>query len=275
MSANYKIGCVVVLYNPDEKVADHVKGYPTSINEILLVDNSDNNNVKIFESILGERIHYLPLNKNTGIAHAMNVGIKKLRENNDYIITMDQDSSIIHDIISVYINYLDNNSGDYALTPKFNTDRNPSVASLGTEIVELSMQSGTLFPVRLFDRIGYFDEDMFLDVTDWEFFLRMKKNGIPLIRCNEAVLNHQPAITHSKKIFGRELKYGTASPVRYYYQSRNLLWTARKYHSISMYKTLLIKWLKIELLFDDKNSYRVAFKRGIHDAKVQHLGAYK
>ena len=33
----------------------------------------------------------------------------------------------------------------------------------------------------------------FIDVVDWEYFIRMNKLGFKLIQCNKAVLAHQPA----------------------------------------------------------------------------------
>lgn len=271
---NINIGCVVVLFNPDETVVEHIKQYPDEFDEIILVDNSDKDNEFLFTEVLNERIKYVPLYKNTGIAYAMNCAIRILAQRNQYVITMDQDSIIRDNIVKVYLEYIHNHKGLYVLTPKFNTDRNPVVESEGTERVELSMQSGTLFPIEIFNKIGYFSEDMFLDMTDWEFFNRMKKYNIPLIRCNEAVLDHQPAITKEKVILGHTLKYGVASPVRYYYHFRNLLWNARTYHSITMYKEFIIKLLKVLLLFDNKKDYLAAYKQGIKDANNGKLGAY-
>ena len=136
------------------------------------------------------------------------------------------------------------------------------------------MQSGSLFKRNVFNKIGYFNEDLFLDVVDYEFFIRMKKAGIKLIRVNSAVLTHHPATTRELKMGRFKFKYGVASPVRYYYQARNLLWTAKKYHSKKLYIILMIKWLKIVLLFKNKKEYLRLYKNGLQDAKNNRLGKY-
>lgn len=267
-----RIGCVVVLYNPNIQVLNNIKNYP-KIDQLILVDNSLKNNENLFSSILsGNDVMYKPLFNNFGIAYALNLGIKSLNDDIDFVITMDQDSNLTSRVISVYRNYILSHDNVYALTPQYKTDRNTPKNMYGINKVNLSMQSGSLFNVKMFTKIGYFDEKLFLDVVDWEFFLRMRKHGYDLIRCNEAVLVHSPAQTDSKKILFKNIKYGVASPVRYYYQARNLLWVGKKYNSIKLYTNLLVKLLKILILFNNKTQYLKYFNKGIRDAEDNRLG---
>lgn len=270
MISKKDIVCIVVLYKPDASVIKNIKRYNNLVNEVILVDNSSEDNTELFESL--DFIRYIPLKSNTGIAHAINIGIKKSEE--PFIITMDQDSSINDGLINSYINFLNTKDNEKvgALTPQYNTDRNPAVAKDGTELQLLTMQSGTLFKRSTIEQIGYFDEDLFLDVVDWEYCLRMNSNGYQLIRVNKAVLDHKPAETREWKFGPLKVKYGAAAPIRYYYQARNLLWTAKKYHSMLLYKNILIKWLKIILLFDNKAAYLKAFRAGVRDANNNKLG---
>lgn len=272
MVSKKDIVCIVVLYNPDKQVINNIKEYCHLFNRIVLVDNSEKDNNDIFAKILNAK--YIPLKANTGIAKAINVGI----ENSDepYILTMDQDSIISENLIDAYISFLNKmDSSDLgALTPQYDTDRNHIVSAEGYEKVLLSMQSGTLFKRKTFNKIGLFNEELFLDVVDWEFFLRMKEAHLNLIRLNNAVLKHQPAITKVIGFGPFKLKYGSASPIRYYYQVRNLLWTARKYHSKPLYANLFVKFLKIILLFDHKQTYLKSFRQGIRDANNNQLGKY-
>lgn len=268
------IVCIDVLYNPDDQVVSNVQKYNVLVNRTILVDNSDTDNSTLFSEM--PNVVYIPLKKNTGIAHATNVGIKETTE--PYILTMDQDSTISPSLIDAFLDYL--NHGNVpkeigALTPKYNTDRNPAVASEGTDEITFTMQSGTLFKREVFDKIGYFEEDLFIDVVDYEYFLRMNKNGYKILRINSAVLDHQPATTNVLNLFFYKFKYGIASPIRYYYQSRNLLWVARKYKSFKLYMIIIAKWLKIILLFNDKKEYLNLFYQGIKDARVGKLGKYK
>lgn len=265
MLTSKDIACVVVLYNPDETIAMNIRSYSNAVGRLVLVDNSSENHSEMLEGM-----DYLPLMENTGIAHALNVGIEHLSE--EYIITMDQDSLLSSDVVDAYLKFLNHydSSTVGAMTCQYETDRHHAKKKGGYEDVKLSMQSGTLFKRDVLERTGLFDENLFLEVVDLEYFLRMEQMGYRLVRVNEAVLVHQPAETHEKL----GIKYGVASPLRYYYQARNLLCTARKYHSAEVYRRLLIKLAKILLLFNDKKEYLRMFRQGIRDAKEGRLGKY-
>lgn len=268
------IVCIDVLYNPDDQVVSNVQKYNGLVNRTILVDNSDTDNSTLFSEM--PNVVYIPLKKNTGIAHATNVGIKETTE--PYILTMDQDSTISPSLIDAFLDYL--NQGNVpkeigALTPKYNTDRNPAVASEGTDEITFTMQSGTLFKREVFDKIGYLEEDLFIDVVDYEYFLRMNKNGYKILRINSAVLDHQPATTKVLNLGFYKLKYGIASPVRYYYRARNLSKVAKEYHSSKLRLKMLVLWAKILLLFPNKAEYFKLFNQGLKDAKLNKFGKYE
>lgn len=267
------IVCIDILYNPDDQVISNVKKYHNLVNRTILVDNSEKDNSNMFTGM--DKVKYIPLKSNTGIAHATNIGIKQTNE--PYILTMDQDSTISKELIDSYISFLEMNDSDEigALTPQYDTDRNHVGKVKGWENVLLSMQSGTLIKRSTFDKIGLFNEKLFLDVVDWEFFLRMHQSNLKLVKVNRAILKHQPAITKTFSVGPLKLKYGVASSIRYYYQARNLLWTAKKYHSKLLYINLFIKLLKIVFLFNNKKIYLSAFNEGIKDAQRNILGKKK
>lgn len=261
------IGCVVVLYNPSEDEYEKVSAYRNLVGSLVLVDNSSSDNSGKFHGF-----DYLPLMGNTGIAHALNTGIRHLTEK--YIITMDQDSILSSEVIDAYLHFLNEHDSDDigAITCQYDTDRrHADRRKSGYEDVKLSMQSGTLFKRSVLEKTGLFDDRLFLEVVDLEYFLRMEQCGYRLVRVNDAVLVHHPAETREKL----GIKYGVASPLRYYYQARNLIWTAGKYHSMAMYRKLFTKLAKILLLFDDKKEYLMMFRKGLKDAREGKLGKYE
>lgn len=273
MADKSEIVCITVLYNPDSDVVENIKKSHGLVGKIILVDNSSDNNGKMFNDM--KDVEYIPLMDNKGIARAINIGIENSDEK--YILTMDQDSTISIDLINAYLHFLNNYDTPKvaALTPQYDTDRRHIEKGTGAEKVLLSMQSGTLFKRSTFDKIGLFDEELFLDVVDWEYFLRIDKFGLQTVQVKDAILVHRPAITKVANFGFFKLKYGTASPLRYYYQGRNLLYTGKKYKDYKMYMTFVVKWLKIVLLFDNKKEYLRLFKQGVRDAKAGKLGKYK
>ena len=74
-----KLAGVVVLYNPDQKVINNINSYIDELDTLYLVDNSSADNSTLFTH---EKVEYIPLQKNTGIAHALNVGAKKAIDHN-------------------------------------------------------------------------------------------------------------------------------------------------------------------------------------------------
>lgn len=267
----------VVLYNPDNEVIGNILSYQQKFAKLYLVDNSETDNTKMFENLISECVEYIPLCCNYGIAYALNFACQKaLQDGYKYIITMDQDSKFETDLVEVYQNYIQNNdiSDVAALSPQYKTDRRAIKNDTTAEEIFLTMQSGTLFILEKYVKIGLFNESLFLDVVDWEYFYRIRQNGLKVIRCNQAVLNHQPAVTKEVSIGKLRLKYGIASPVRYYYQIRNLFWMVIHYKSIYMLGVMLVKYVKIILLFNEKAEYLRMCRQGLFDAKNNQLGAF-
>ena len=123
MISKRDIVAVVVLFNPDQKVYENIKKYIGLVDQIILVDNSTNNNKDFFKNI--NNCKYIPLFDNKGIAYALNEGVKA--SDQTYVLTMDQDSSVSPSLIEAYIDFLNTNDRRDigALTCQYNTDRNP------------------------------------------------------------------------------------------------------------------------------------------------------
>lgn len=65
-----------------------------------------------------------------------------------------------------------------------------------------------------------------------------------------------PAETRFVKLGSRVLlKYGYASPWRYYMQARALVWMILRYRSYCDVVTYMYKWFKVIFFFDNKYDY--------------------
>ena len=222
-----------------------------------------------------DKVRYISLDKNYGIARALNIGIKEAeKEKITYILTMDQDSKFKNNIIDIYEKFLNQTGcGKYILSPVYDTGRKQyKKKNVLYEKINYTMQSADLFNCKIFDDIGFFKEDFFIDVVDYEYCLRAKQKGYHIIRCNKALLEHEPASGKEKKFGHFKLRYGYASPERYYYQIRNLLWTGIYYKNLSMFKWIIIKLLKILFLFPDKTVYFHMMAKAAGNALHNKLG---
>ena len=273
-----KCAAIVVLFYPDSDTVKNIESYLDQFQEVYLIDNSDISNYGLLKKNLSSSVKYYPQMKNRGIAFALNLGFEKALESQiPYVITLDQDSRFETNILEEYSYYIINHDMRevLALSPQYKTDRNKIIRKYGYSIINLTMQSGCLFQTTIVNTIGNFDTNLFLDTVDWEYCMRGRNYGLKIIKCNSAILLHKPATTKEINLLGYKFKYGVASPVRYYYQIRNLLWLFRKYKSVYCILIMFIKWAKILLLFDNKEEYIQLAKLAIHDGYNSILGEYE
>lgn len=265
-----KIAAVVVIYNPEKQVLENIRTYSDYVDNLIVVDNSDSNS---FEQMLRTKIPnvlYINLGGNYGIAKALNVGIYEAKKlESTWVLTMDQDSHFINNIISIYTDYIRRHNTDNVgiLCPTYIYDRiKKESSSVKYQDITLTMQSANLLNLDVFLKIGPFMEKLFIDCVDYEYCLRLKKKKIRIVRCFDAKLQHTPATTKEIRILGYSiLKYGYAAPIRYYYQARNLTYLLLNYNYITAFVILVTKLLKIILLFDKKKEFLKNFKMGIKD----------
>ena len=260
--------CVVVAYNPDIDVIKNILSYIHYFDKLFVIDNSYLDNVKLFGPLIQEfGLEYIPLLDNTGIANALNIGFEKSIEYGyQFVVSMDQDSQFNNNILDVYKAYIDEFGLKQlgALSPRYKIERAISkVSSKPYEEKTITMQSGVLFTKEAFQKTGLFNEDLFIDVVDWEYFIRMNR------------LVHQPAENlHLFTFKGKKFGVGVASPLRYYYQIRNLLWCLLHHKSFFMLKTIFYKLFKVLFLFKNKITYLNFIFKGVKDAFNNQLGRF-
>jgi rhamnosyltransferase len=115
----------------------------------------------------------------------------------------------------------------------------------GVIIGDEPVQSGLLIPAACLDAVGNFNEELFIDGVDSEFYLRAKARKLSCIVAPKASLLHSlgtvvPASVGSwhLKLRGQPLTVRTAASWRYYYIVRNRLLLARKFAARELYWTL-------------------------------------
>jgi rhamnosyltransferase len=92
-----------------------------------------------------------------------------------------------------------------------------------------AMTSGTLLPVWIFDRIGYFASEYFIDLVDCEYSLRIRAAGYFLADSRQAVLLHCAGSPKRLTFLGFNFGPSNHNAMRRYYISRNRVAVYRKY----------------------------------------------
>ena len=216
---------VIVTYNSQIEKFRESLSILTNQCTVVVVDNSTNASSSEAIRSACERAGacYLSLDGNFGIARAQNVGVTWARENSAVdILLMDDDSipspSLVVDLINARMSSQLQPSVVSARTVDENgediSNRDAKNSGELTPCSELT-SSGTLIPSEVFDRVGIFDERLFIDCVDFEWGWRAMALGVPLFLCNNAFILHKLG---EVKRFGLRLP----SPVRHYYQYRNV-----------------------------------------------------
>lgn len=231
---------IIVTYNPDT----HDLSSKLSTNfgnlTICIVDNSTiptiQQSIKNFESL---RINVITNNGNIGIAKAQNIGINwAFSENFESIITLDQDSKLDDKIIKKLIeryNFLIESFkvacvGPFPLNTSNNSwSTNKHILNREKTVeVDVTLSSGMLISKETLQNVGQMDEDLFIDLVDWEWCWRAKREGYSTFVCNDLIMPHKLGEGRLKLMFG--LDFGIPNPFRHYYQFRNyILMLPRKY----------------------------------------------
>jgi rhamnosyltransferase len=92
-----------------------------------------------------------------------------------------------------------------------------------------SMTSGALMPAWIFDKIGLFASEYFIDLVDCEYSLRIRAAGYLLADSREAVLLHTAGNPKRISFLGFSFQPSYHSPMRRYYISRNRVVVYLKY----------------------------------------------
>ena len=101
---------------------------------------------------------------------------------------------------------------------KFATNSNTPVPT------SVGISSGTAVPSLIFAKVGLFDESLFIDYVDTEWFLRCRFYSIAVLVIPRAVLKHRIGDSNIEKQY---IKLHIHSSKRVYYQVRNsiaMLW---------------------------------------------------
>jgi GT2 family glycosyltransferase len=90
---------------------------------------------------------------------------------------------------------------------------------------------GSPVNIDIFDKIGGFREDFFIDNVDLEYSLRLKVNGYKSIITKEPGMLHDPGNPITRKVLGRWISSSKHSSLRRYYMARNHVTLSKIYWS--------------------------------------------
>ncbi|MCM1138664.1 MAG: glycosyltransferase family 2 protein [Muribaculum sp.] len=255
------------------------------VDNIIIVDNSASTNFEVYDEIRRKyNAHILATNGNTGIADALNLGCRIAIENGtDWAITMDQDSMVPNNIIDCYKNYLNSHDEDNigALVPSFALCPGAIQIHGGfDEEVDDYMTSGSLVNLKAYQKVGGFNEKLFIDMVDTDYGLRLISNNYRIIRLGNVFMQHNIGNAKEVTLLGKHIAFITHhNYLRRYYITRNLLWLAKEYGQKfpkfnHPYYKIFKSIIRLLMFESDKKRKFKSLLKGINDYKHNRYGKY-
>ncbi|MDR2406693.1 MAG: glycosyltransferase family 2 protein [Bacteroidales bacterium] len=270
----------IVLYNPDiKRLKENLLAILPQVDKVLIVDNASSNTKEI-EFLLNQlNIGALIQNsENKGIASALNQLLSwGKRLNADWVITLDQDSVCPNNLISNYRKYLWDNIG--IVTCLIN-DRNTGInikikPTTDWEHITWCITSASLTNIKVWEIVGGFDENMFIDSVDRDYCYSLDENGFKILRVNTIELLHEVGVKSKRiKLFGKEQIIFNHSAARCYYMARNLIYNSKKHKKAPKpcRRLITISFRMLLIIFYEHNRYNkvAAMLKGCFDGyKIQ------
>jgi rhamnosyltransferase len=239
-----KICAIIITFNPEFSFSKNISSIFNKVDHVVVIDNKSCDLKKLFiEDVTSKfnNINTIYNEKNMGIAFALNVGVKyAISLNYEWVVTLDQDSFFEEGALQQMINFanlkgIENNLGIVAPSYLFeNSNQRNSLKKIISNRLNYTepsvvITSGNLVNLKIFQHIGMFKEDYFIDYVDFEFCLRIRSRNYKIYQLNEVFLNHCLGTPSKRNFLGFTLNYSIHSPKRIFFKYRNRMATYKIY----------------------------------------------
>ena len=253
----------IVTHNPDlNRLKENIDSIQKQVIKIIIVDNNSYNVSEIENLFSTKNMKIIKLDNNYGIAYALNKIFEFcIKEKIDWVLTLDQDSICSQNMIKVFTKSINKEVGIICPTivDLNKKEKIESIDNISGE--KRCITSGSLTSVSAFNKIGGFDEKMFIDGVDFDFCDRLVANGFKIIQCGNVLMKHEIGNIKMKKFLIFDVVVRNHSAFRKYYIAKNIVYLDRKNkYKLYPFMTMIriIKLLLIVILYekDKKNKIK-------------------
>lgn len=262
---NKSVCAVLVTYNRLESLKTALAHYfDQSVQPaaLIIVDNCSSDGTKEYLASIQNQtnIYCISLPSNIGagggISQAMTHALKNM--NPDYFWILEDDTYYKKDALAELLTNIETSSYDMISLKGFRYNFGSTVTVIGNnqlQPVPSALLDGSLIKADIIRKIGPPKKEYFMMCDDYEFSLRLQKNGYKIGLLNIGSANY----LH----LGGDGKFTPATLWRGYYSSRNHLLVLREYFSIRDLLSYLYKqtkFLAAAALFAPDRWKRVKFR---------------
>jgi len=284
---------IIVAYNYGNKFGSAlVAAHDEQLLGVVVDNGSVLDNVAVVQRCCEEYGWQTICNKdNMGIAYALNQGIRYALEHGyRWVLTLDQDSLVTPGMVDTMLNVYESlGSDERKITAGlFATPVEKGIAQPGdfrsapdskryTKVLT-GITSGNLLRTEVFEKVGFFDEKLFIDYVDHDFYLRLASAGYQLLECQGAKLIHQRGNYTERRLLGKCTATTNHSALRRYYITRNRMHMWKVYgashpdfvrHDKKTFRKQLLKMLLVE---DDRWAKLRMMAKGVMDCRRNRFG---
>ncbi|MDA8100069.1 MAG: glycosyltransferase family 2 protein [Nitrospiraceae bacterium] len=228
---------VIVSYNGKSTIAETVGALKDQVGHLLIVDNASDEATKEELRLLQQGgIAVLYNETNRGVASALNQGIDYARSKDAaWLLTFDQDSVAAPGMVERLLSCAQEHRSDTSfllVSPAVIDRRFPhgsTPAEKKHEYRYTAITSGNLVPLEVYDRVGAYNDRLFIDSVDFDFSLRIREEGGKILRCCEAELFHALGNMKEVRLLGLTFRLTVHSPFRKYFIMRNHIYLLKRF----------------------------------------------
>ena len=253
------ICAIVVTYNPKGDFLGRVARIAEQVSCVVIVDNHSNSQIVSMLKSMSSRqnISLILHDENLGVATALNRGVQWAKGHDyQWVVTFDQDTIVmeymVKELLKAYHDfkqkdkvavigstYCNPNIGKINLAPDLRV-KQPCVE------VETVITSGSLMPLAVFDVVGFFRDEFFIDFVDIEFCLRARAKGLKIILARKPVMWHDIGSTTMHRLPWKKTGSSNHSPIRRYYMMRNNIIVVKEYFLIDPASVITLIYSRVK-----------------------------
>lgn len=234
-----EVAVVITALDPDEHLLHAVSSVIGQVGSVVVVDDGSTAPEAAETLVACAELGCTVLRhgRNLGIAAALNTGVSHAlagRRPPRAVLTLDQDSKVSEGYVAAVLTAWERaeNAGVRVamVGPERVNGRRVPIAEVrdGVPTGAEPIQSGLLVPGAVLREVGPFDEGLFIDGVDTDFYLRCLDTGRAVVLAPGTDLEHRLGARHAVTLAGRAVTWSGApveltasAPFRYYYLVRN------------------------------------------------------
>jgi len=273
------ICAIIVTLEVDVDFKQRVENIIHQVAKVVIVDNSSGDKtIKILQDLADNKKIFVIFNKqNLGIAAALNEGIFwALNNGYHWALTLDDDSTaepfMVETLSGIYNSVMDQehiaiigaNHIDPTTKELYVDPGRGKVKDWITRVTVIT--SGSLMPLKAYQKIGPLRNDFFIDGVDHEYCLRARSKGFKIYLALKPILRHPMGNRKKISLIIPWIKIVTTNyqPFRWYFLVRNRLILVKEYlfkEPIWCISRLIrmIGLMGIMLFFEKKRAQKVKF----------------